>query len=545
MQEAKKQNYLKGAAILAAASILGKIGTAVYKIPLVAILGNTGNGYFQTTYNIYALLLTISSAGIPVALSRMISSASARGNTALVKRYFSVAMPIFALIGAAVTLVMFFFADALAGLINNSLAAPGIRVLAPAVFFSCIISVYRGYMQGFGNMTPTAVTQVVEVVCKTAFGIIIAKLLLDMAYDLPLVSAGAILGVTIAAGLCIPLLVWYKRKHDRTVSPAIGDNESSGAGTALPGRKHVAAQLLKVSIPITIGASFLSIITVIDQSVVMGRLQHSLNLSGIEANGFFGIYSKCLNIYNLPFALIAPISISIVPAIAAALAGKNSGEAGGIMQSSVKLVYLLAMPACAGIIVLAQPILIALYNDPEQLTSNIMMILGAASFFVCLQLVTMAILQANGHERIAMITIPIGGAVQIVLDYFLVGTPGIGIIGSPFGTLMCFIVISMLNIVFIMVKIKDKPKFLGISVKPLLCTAIMAAAAFFTYRLLRGYGPGVIGTGRMAVVVFLSLTIIVAVVVYIVLIIVTRTITKEDMALVPKGEKLAKVLRIR
>lgn len=545
MQELKKQNYLKGAAILAAASIFVKIGSAVYKIPIVSILGDAGYGCFQTTYYIYALLLTISSAGIPVALSRMVSSAFARGNTNLVKRYFSVAMPVFSMIGAALTLVMFFFADTFADLMNNPLAAPGIRVLAPAVFFSCIISVYRGYMQGFENMVPTAITQVVEVVCKTAFGIIIAIYLKNLNYDLSLVSAGAIMGVTVAAGLCVPLLIWYKRKYSRAGALPAGGPAPDEAGTELQGRWYIAGQILKVSIPITISASFMSLITVIDQSVVLGRLQNALHLSILESNELSGIYSKCINIYNLPFALIAPISISIVPAIAAALARKNSGEASGTMQSAVKLVNLLAMPACAGIIVLARPILIALYNDSRQLTTTIMMILGAASFFVCLQLITTAILQANGHERIAMITIPIGGAVQIVLDYFLVGTPGIGIIGSPFGTLMCFIVISMLNIAFIIAKVKERPKFLGISLKPLLCTAIMAAAAFFAYELLYRLGSGLIGTGRLVVIVYLAVAILIAVAVYAVLIIVTRTITKEDIALVPKGEKLARILRIR
>ena len=545
MQETKKQNYLKGAAILAAASILVKIGSAIYKIPLVNILGKVGYGCFQTTYNIYALLLTISSMGIPIALSRMVSSAYAKKDTNLVKRYFSVAMPVFTAIGVVVTLVMYFFADSFAGFMNNSSAAPGIRVLAPAVFFSCIISIYRGYMQGFENMTPTAVTQVVEVVCKTALGIVIAKWLSDRYYDFSLVSAGAIMGVTIAAGLCIPLLIWYKRRNDRAISLPDRAVELSGAGTGLPGRGRIAAQLLKVSIPITIGTSFLSIMTVIDQSVVLGRLQNSLHFTELESSGFFGTYSLCLNIYNLPSALIAPISISIVPAIAAALARKNRSEAGGTMQSAVKLVNLLAMPACAGIIVLSRPILVTLYNDSEQLTSTIMMILGAASFFVCLQLITAAILQANGFERIAMITVPIGGVIQIALDYVLVGTPGVGIVGSPIGTLICFIVISMLNIVFIQIKVKDKPKFLGVFIKPLLCAAIMAAAAFLSYELLHRLGSGIIGAGRMAVAAFLVLAIIIAVIVYAVLIIITRTITKEDLALVPKAEKLAKLLRIR
>ena len=138
MLESDKQNYLKGAAILAAASIFVKIIGAVYKIPIFNVLDDEGTGSFQITYSVYTLVLTISTAGIPAALSRLVSSASARNETNLVKRYFSVSLPAFMLIGFVAMLVMFVFADTFAGLMNNSLAAPGIRVLAPAVFFVCI-----------------------------------------------------------------------------------------------------------------------------------------------------------------------------------------------------------------------------------------------------------------------------------------------------------------------------------------------------------------------------------------------------------------------
>jgi stage V sporulation protein B len=310
-------------------------------------------------------------------------------------------------------------------------------------------------------------------------------------------------------------------------------------------------QLLTVSIPITIGASFMSLMTVIDSSVVLGRLQSAggLGLSETAASGLFGQYTRGLTIFNLPPALIVPVSVSIVPAIAAAVARRNAGaatgEAGNIMQSAVKLVCLLAMPASAGLIVLAAPILTALYNDQRETTIHVLMILGAASFFVCLQLVTMAILQANGHERLTMLTIPAGGIVQVVLDYILVGNPAVGIIGSPFGTLSCYAVISTLNIAFIIAKVGERPRFARAFLRPLLCSALMAAAAFLIYRLVSGVGSIALGTGRLAVAVFLAVTIAVAVVFYLVLVVVLRAVTAEDMRLVPKGEKLVRVLQLK
>jgi len=546
LQETTKQNYLKGAAILAAASIIVKIIGAIYKIPLFNILDDEGTGSFQVTYNVYTLILTISTAGIPAALSRLVSTASVSGDRGLVKRYFSVALPAFFIIGVIAMLAMFLFADSFAGMMNDPLAAPGIRVLAPAVMFVCIISVYRGYAQGFENMIPTAISQLVEVVCKAIVGFIAAVWLTRMNYASYMVSAGAILGVTVGLGLCIPVLVWYKRRLDRNL-PAIDDN------AWLPKVRSVLWRIMKVSIPITLSASFMSIMTVIDTSVVLGRLKESIILTtGVSeiaaetaARIQFGINTYGLTIYNLPPSIVVPVSVSIIPAIAAALARKRKGEAGGIMQSSVKLVNLIAMPAAAGIMVLATPILIALYNDYRQITSTVLLIQGAASFFVCLQYITTAILQANGYERVALMTFPIGAAIKIALGYFLVAIPSIGIIGSPIGTLSCFVIISALNIAFIMIRVKERPKFLGVFIRPLLCTAAMAGVAFVTYKLVSLLGPEIFGTRRFTTVVFLGAAILAGVAVYGVLIIVTRTVTKEDMMLVPKGEKLAKILRIK
>ncbi|MCL2151447.1 MAG: polysaccharide biosynthesis protein [Oscillospiraceae bacterium] len=546
MREPVKQNFIKSAAILAAASIIVKIIGAIYKIPLFNILDDAGTGSYQVTYNVYILLLTISTAGIPAALSRLVSTAAASGQGRLAKRYFSVALPAFIVIGVAVTLVMYLFADAFAGWMNDSLAAPGIRVLAPAVLFVCVISVYRGYAQGYENMVPTAISQIAEVVCKAVVGFTAAIMLTRMHYASHLVSAGAIMGVTVGLGLCIPLLVWYKKRIDLKLQP---DDDSGG----MPGIKSVLGRIMGVSIPITLSSSFMSIMTVIDTSVVLGRLKSSYILAQTltaevaeeAARVQFGIYTKGLTIYNLPPAIVVPVSVSIIPAIAAALARKRASEASGIMGSSIKLVNLIAMPAAAGIMALATPILIALYNDSRQITSTILIIQGAASFFVCLQYITTAVLQANGYERVALLTFPIGAAVKIILGYFLVYNPSIGIVGSSIGTLACFMVISALNIAFIQIKIKDKPKLIAAFIKPLLCTAAMACIAYLSYAFVEWLGAGIIGQGRFSVVVFLAISILLSVAAYAALIVVTHAITKDDMALLPKGEKLAKILRIK
>ncbi|MCL2221761.1 MAG: polysaccharide biosynthesis C-terminal domain-containing protein, partial [Oscillospiraceae bacterium] len=252
-----------------------------------------------------------------------------------------------------------------------------------------------------------------------------------------------------------------------------------------------------------------------------------------------------LSVYNLPPALLVPISVSAIPAIAAAVAKKSFVDAGVIAQSSIKLVNLIAMPAAAGIISLAAPILRALYNYDYLLATNILVILGFATFFVCLQFITTAILQANGHERISLITFPLGAAAKIAISYFLSGDPNFGILASPLGTLACFALITTLNIIFIKLRLPESPKFFIAFIKPLICSAIMAFVAFFSYRLLYTLGRGIIGSERIAVVLYLAVAIVLSMFVYTVLVVITRAVTKKDMKLVPKGEALSRLLRVK
>ena len=538
MHESKKQNYLRGAAILAAASILVKIVSAIYKMPIQNVLGEEGSGHFQITYNIYMFILAISTQGIPVALSRLISAAEATGRTQLTKRYFSVAMPAFIVIGIIFSSVMAIFANELAGFFENSLAAPGIRVMAPAIVFVCIISVYRGYAQGHGNMVPTAISQVIEVVVKTIFGLVAAWLLLKAGQESHIISAGATVGVTAGLGLAIPLLAVYKRKTDRT--QYLGDT----ADAALPSKSAALKQILKVSVPISLGSAFMSVLTLLDSKVVLGQLKSGLGMLEAEAVAQYGIYGRGLSIYNVPSALIVPISISVIPAIAAALASGRKREAAGIMESSVKLANLIAMPAGIGISVLSAPIYGVFYGDFVGETGpRILAFLGIAAFFVCLQIMTTALLQATGNERVPMITYAIGGVLHIVMDYFLV--PRLGIVGSPIGTITCYGTIAVLNLIFVMVRVKEKPKLAVGFLKPLLCAAVMGVAARAVYELTFKLLSGSLGVSRIVMTLYLGAAIVVAVIVYAVLIIATGTLTKEDMTLLPKGEKLARLLRIK
>ncbi|NLB29743.1 MAG: polysaccharide biosynthesis protein [Clostridiales bacterium] len=533
MSARRERNYLKGAAILAGAAVAAKIIGALFKIPLYNILGDPGSAIFNHTYNIYTLLLTISYAGIPVALSRLVSVSVETGNTRQTAKYFRVALPAFALVGAVASVCMFIFAPQLALFVEDPYAELGIRVLSPAVFLCCVISVYEGFSQGHGDMIPTAVKQFVEVSCKLIFGLAVAVYLANRSFKLEQVSAGAIVGVVVGLVLAFPLMIYFKAKR-YPPEPMAGVAKSS---------RDTLASVMRVSIPIALGASLMNLLTLVDSKVVMMRLMEGVGMSRDAALDTYGVYSKSLTLFNLTPALVSPITVSMIPALSAFANTNRRREARFTAESAIKLVSLIAMPAGIGIAVLAKPIYGALYNSHEG--TQILMFLGIASIFVCAQLLLTGILQANGLERVPMFSFLAGGVIQIVCDWILVGTPAIGIVGSPIGTLACYTTITLINISVIIAKVPSPPRFLRSAGKPAIAAVVMGVGAFSAYGLMQQFLGDTLGTGRFADIVYTALAVAIAVIIYLVIVVASRALTQEDMKLLPKGDKLAKLLRLK
>ena len=290
LSEPKKQNYLHGAAILAAGVVIMKILGFIYKVPLGNILGDEGYTHFLVAYNIYSVFLTVATAGLPVALSRMISEANTMNRPNQVKRIFSVAWLTFLVLGVVCTLVMFLFPTELADSLNDVEASQSILALSPAVLLVCLTSAYRGYCQGHENMKPTTVGQVLEVLVKVVVGLVLAWYLRDLGRSLPLVSAGAIFGVTAGSLAALVYMFAYKRRCYSAL-PAGNDVPESGA--------RILSTLLKVGIPITLGSSVLSLINLVDSGLCMGRLQDAAGFSYADAKVLYGVYGKAQTLYNL------------------------------------------------------------------------------------------------------------------------------------------------------------------------------------------------------------------------------------------------------
>ncbi len=558
-QNPKKQTFLHGAALLAIATAVVKVIGALYKLPLKMVIGDEGYSYFSTAYDIYTVLLLVATAGLPVAMSRMISQASSLDNKNQVKRVYQSARTLFFAIGAAGTLLMMLFCRQLANALEQPDAWFAIVCLGPCAFLMGIISTYRGFFQGQGNMIPTSVSQVLEAIIKLVIGLLAAVLLLHFTGSIPLAAGGAILGVTFSCLVSVFYLFAVYRKAAGDMGADDGPVTSYGQTTK---------QLLAIAVPITIGAAGLQLLTVVETSLYMDRLIGLLergqllsplaaileeevlaaNPQGLTAQekyakiaaNFNGIYNMGKTIYNMPNAFITPITVSIIPAITAQITLSNHQGVKSTEESAARITALLSLPCAVGLMVLARPIMALLggYTGEKLVVAGqLMALLGISVFLHAIVLLTNAIMQAHGHAGIPVVNMLCSGVVRLVVVFLLSGNPAIGILGVPMGTALCNLCIAILNLIAMGRCIPQKPALVKNLLRPLVPVLFMGATAWGAWKVLVALGIG-------SRVLLCGLPIGCAGVVYLVLAVVCKSITREDCLLLPKGEKIARLLRL-
>lgn len=550
----KRSTFFGGAAILAVGSIIVKLIGAVYKIPLGRILSEEAYVDFNTSYNIYNFFLTISTAGLPVALSKTISEANTLGRQNQVRRVFSVALRTFLLLGLISFIAMSVFGQPLANFMEDESAVYCVRALSPSVLCVCIMAAFRGYYQGHSNMVPTAVSQIIEATCKMVFGLALAYAVLmllpgEPSYRQRMSATGAIAGVSVGSVIALLYMLVHFVK-DRGRRGGHGSDTPDGDGAIL-------SRLLKLAIPITLGSAAISIVTIIDSKVVLSLLKQmytdmpelitpeavaqQLDKGGVEpvlymAQGLKGIYDKCMAIYNLPSQLMVAITASVIPAVSACLARRDRPGASRISESALRIGALLFLPMGFGLFALGGPIVQMLFKLDPVSAGPIMSELGLASIFVCLMLICNSILQAHGLVNLPMLTVVVGGIIKILVNYVLVGNYDINIKGAPIGTLVCFAVASAMDLFFIYRAIPHPPKYSRVFLKPLAASALMGLAAWGCHGLIARFLGNSIGT---------LAGILAGMVVYVILILALRAISPDDLALMPKGDKIARILHIQ
>ena len=523
----KKQSFLHGTALLALATAIVKIIGALYKIPLNRIIGEEGFAYYSAAYEIYTLLLMISTAGLPVAMSRMVAKANSLDQYRQVRKIYTVSRTIFLTLGLIGTLLMTLFCKQLANVQGQPDAWVSIAALGPCCFLICLMSTYRGFFQGQGNMIPTSVSQVIEAMVKLVVGIAGAFLVAFYWESVSFAAGAAIMGVTVS---CLVSSFYLNHCFRKAYKQMPQSNEEVSSG------KNIAKGLLSIAIPITIGSAGLQLLTVLETGIYMNQLQQFLAEETAVIQK--GIYSMALTIFNMPCAFITPITISIIPAITSQLSLKNLAGAKETEESAARVSALLSMPCAFGLALLAQPIMQLLggySGDNLVLAGQMTSILGVCIIFNTIVLLTTAIMQAHGHEKLPVVNMFVGGFVKLGAVFILTGNPLIGILGTPIGSLLCYLCITVLNLFTMRKVLKNPPAIVKNMLRAFLAAAIMGGCAWGVWWLLRGH----VGT-----LLSCAVPVGVAVIVYLIAAVKFRAITRDDCLLLPKGEKIANLLHL-
>ena len=532
MSEPKKQSFLHGTVLLTVAAALVKVIGALYKIPLNAIIGEQGFSYFNTAYEIYTVLMTISVAGLPVAISRMISEATALGHYNQVRQIYRTGRTVALTLGLLGSLLMTLFCKQLARFQEQPDAWFAIGCLGPSLLLICIMGTFRGFFQGQSNMTPTAISQVLEAICKLIVGMAAAILLLQLTNQYAFAAGGAILGVTTSCVLSVIYLFFCYRKAKREL-PVSGEPVSAFVPTL--------KKLLSIAIPITIGSAGLSILTVLETKVYMSQLI-GLGYSQDQADVMKGIYDMSKTIFNLPIAFVTPISISIVPAITAHVAVKNYDGSKATEESALRILALVCAPCAIGLMVLAQPVmgLLGGYSGENlELAGVLMCLLASSILFSAMIMVTNAVMQAHGHANLPVINMFIGGLIKLSCTFLLTRNPNLGIIGAPISALLGYLSIMALNLLTLRRCTEKPPAALRQLVRPALAALLMGAVVLAT-RIGLQYlmGPD------CSHLILTALPILVGVIVYALAAIRLKAITRADCMLLPKGDRIADFLHL-
>lgn len=525
--------FVSGVLILSISNVLQKIIGATLKIPLHGLIGSVSMGYHTIAYDIYKLLYMISNQGLPVAISIMISESRARGNFREVNKILKITLQILMAVGLAGTLTMAFGSKIFAKLYEQEGAYLAIIALSPALFFVCISSALRGYFQGYQLMLPTAISQLIEAVGKLAIGITFAIVAVNMGSGNEVNAAAAIMGLSVGAFVGMVFLITYKLRFKAQVYDAEYLRPDSDT-MPVRGWKAITKQLLMIAVPVTLSASIMSFTSMIDNIIISRQLQ-AIGYTADLAAAMMGDYSaQAVTMWNVPPALIYPISYSIIPLIASAMKLGQTERVKTIMNSAIKVAALIALPSSIGLSVLAEPILKLVFTDQAaaERVAPLLSILALSVFFVAMIAVTNAILQVYGYERKPIISMIAGSVVKIVVSYLLIGTPSIGMYGAPTSTFACYLVIMLVNFYFVARYVGIIPDLRVILVKPLISAIVCGATALGSYKLL-----------AMAVHPKIStlLAIAFAALVYGVFIFITGAVTREDILLLPRGQKLCSI----
>ena len=512
----KSKSIIGGMTVLGIAGIICKLVGVLFSTPLTYVIGAQGQGIYNAVFPTYNLLLTISSAGLPVAVSRMVSSALAKDDPHSAKHVFRVALLLLTTLGCLAAIIMLAGSGMLAARVNQPDSKIGFQVIAPCVAVVCMMSAFRGFIQGQQDMVPTAISQLIEQVGKVFLALPMAYIGNQMG-GVAMGAAGALLGTTIVEGIALlyMILLYFRRRSRFDAIPQLAPEQNAST-------KRIAEQLMVIAIPITIGSCIVPLSQFIDSAMLVNRCVVS-GLTHDAAVETYGVFSgMVIRLINIPTALSLAVSMSLVPAISSAWAVQDMDAVQRQTNLGLRFAFLIGLPCSVGMSVLSEQIFRFFYqgslSEENIMTGSTLLMVSSLTvvLFTVVQ-ATSSILQGVRKQRIPMYTLVAGVVCKIALNYTLVGIPGFNIHGAPISSLVCYTVSLVPNLYYVMKYTGTKFNWRDWLVRPGIATLAMGAAVCLMTRILP--------FSRLLTIVEVA----VGIAVFVVTTIWTKALTKEDL----------------
>lgn len=552
-QEVKRgKSFLREAAVLTVSNFAVKIIGVVFKIPLTNILGQS-IGVFNAAYSIYAMLFMLSTSGLPVAISRLVAASNERGRGREADRISLLSGIAFGLVGLFFTVLLLVLAPFVAKVTGHPDSATAMRVIAPSLLFICICSSERGYYQGLHNMVPTAVSQFIEAFFKMSVGLAAVYIAASRGASVPVQAACAISGVSVGEFFAMAYILVVRKLPHRS-RPDYTDD------TVRPDKTLIRAITL-VALPVTLTAAALYFSQFLDTLIIVNVLESSGETHETAHTLYSAYTGLSVPLYDLlPATLVFPIATSILPAISGARAVGQNKRAAKLTAQAIRLSGIIAVPCGVFLLVTGKWCISLLYgadkwNVPLQMASGAQMtaldsatyalsVLSFAVFFISIVSTTNSLLNAYGRQHLPFISVLIGIGVLTVVEIGLLYSP-LGIIGAAASSLVCYMLVTLLNIHFLRKYCGVRLRLAGMFARPVLCGAVTALFVWLARLGATALWKNLVSQEtltRGASLFILVISGIVLVAVYCVTVIAFRAIKEDEIRLLPKGDKIADLL---
>lgn len=577
-KERKSQSFLKGAMVLGSSMIIVRLMGMVYKILLSAMYGGVGTGLFNSAYALYNPLFMLSTAGFPIAISRTVSESITRKRYRDVRQIHKLSVPIFVMAGLLCFLIMVIGSFIYVRMINAPNAIFALLCLSPTIFFGCLMSIYRGYFEGMRNMTPTAVSEIIEALCKLFLGYAASYITMNVCMNeyhssgyvlgikcaseaeanaaaIPVAIGAAITGISLGSFFGFLFLFFRYRRGGDGIT--VKDLKSSP-----PPRSNgvIIRTLVRTAIPIGLGSIVMSLADMVDSTLVQQRIYNIMDTNpdallnvygslipddvlyaGNTHTYLYGCYGMALTLMMIVTAVTQVFGTTALPSVTTAWTSGDKAKLKQSMETVLRVTVLVTIPSGIGISVLAEQLLSLIYSSPSvanevEIGSKVLAVMGISVIFIATSTPICSMLQAVGRVDVPLKLFVVGMIMKIIVNYILVGIPEINIQGANVGSIVCYCFVTVVAMFILCRETKIIPNFVSILIKPLAASIICGIAAYFSEIFFDFFLVQKVAT---------ILAVLTAIIVYIIALFLFKAIKREDILQMPKGNKIVKILEKR